>query len=326
MGVADLEIQKYVDLALNPSGFYTAGLDASWEIVVTNLGPSTADDVVVEDLLSEAYVDGTIFYFTDPSGTCDVGTPGDPDDPMVCYLGDLAIGDVVTITVGGDIDPNFFVDLPLGLTPIVDNAATVSSDSIDPDNSNNLAYDQTDVVAVAELEVSKVAPATVVAGETIEYGYLVTNLGPTTAEGVYFWDYPDTQYLTLSDYSIGNGEGTCFQDETWSEIQCYFGDMEPNDWRVVYLTFDVDETTPYSEVLTNTVFWGVADYIDLTISGITVTTTTVDTDADLEVIKTASTDTPVAGEQIKYTVTVTNYGPSTAVSVMVSDTLPVGAT
>ena len=56
--------------------------------------------------------------------------------------------------------------------------------------------------------------------------------------------------------------------------------------------------------------------------------TTIDTpvecEADIEVMKTSMPVKVFAGEQKKYTVTVTNHGPSTAVDVVVVDTLPDG--
>jgi uncharacterized repeat protein (TIGR01451 family) len=48
--------------------------------------------------------------------------------------------------------------------------------------------------------------------------------------------------------------------------------------------------------------------------------------ADLEIDKIGTPDKVVAGEQVKYTVTVTNHGPSDAVDVVVVDTLPAGVT
>lgn len=54
----------------------------------------------------------------------------------------------------------------------------------------------------------------------------------------------------------------------------------------------------------------------------------VDTDdeADIEVVKTVSDDTPVEEDQITYTLTVTNNGPDTATNVKVTDSLPTGVT
>jgi uncharacterized repeat protein (TIGR01451 family) len=55
--------------------------------------------------------------------------------------------------------------------------------------------------------------------------------------------------------------------------------------------------------------------------------TTVDTSADLSITKSDSPDPVVAGKQLTYTITASNpTGPSTAQSVLVTDTLPAGTT
>ncbi|MCH7415938.1 DUF11 domain-containing protein, partial [Belliella sp. R4-6] len=53
---------------------------------------------------------------------------------------------------------------------------------------------------------------------------------------------------------------------------------------------------------------------------------TVETAADLAIMKSAASATVLAGENISYTITVSNNGPSDALDVMVSDMLPAGTT
>ena len=55
-------------------------------------------------------------------------------------------------------------------------------------------------------------------------------------------------------------------------------------------------------------------------------TTTIDTQADLEVTKTGTPDPVLAGRTLTYTVTVHNHGPSDAQNVKATDTLPAGVT
>ncbi|HNX21893.1 MAG TPA: DUF11 domain-containing protein, partial [Bacteroidales bacterium] len=55
-------------------------------------------------------------------------------------------------------------------------------------------------------------------------------------------------------------------------------------------------------------------------------TVTVHTAADLAITKTASTSNPCAGQQVTYTITVTNNGPLAAQNVVVTDQLPAGLT
>src|SRR5205085_1672040 len=52
--------------------------------------------------------------------------------------------------------------------------------------------------------------------------------------------------------------------------------------------------------------------------------TTVNTSADLSIVKTDSPDPATAGNNLTYTLSVTNAGPSNAASLSVSDPLPAG--
>ena len=61
-------------------------------------------------------------------------------------------------------------------------------------------------------------------------------------------------------------------------------------------------------------------------SGYSIQTTTVPAQADLVLTKTDSPDPVVAGQDVTYTLTVTNNGPSDAAGVVVTDTLPAGLT
>jgi len=75
--VADLAVTKTSnDASVN------AGERTSWDITVTNNGPSTAENVVLTDVLPRAMVDGSISV---TGANCALGTPGDPFDPLVSW-------------------------------------------------------------------------------------------------------------------------------------------------------------------------------------------------------------------------------------------------
>ncbi|MCG8456255.1 MAG: hypothetical protein MI919_08230 [Holophagales bacterium] len=61
-------------------------------------------------------------------------------------------------------------------------------------------------------------------------------------------------------------------------------------------------------------------------SGYSIQSATFETQADLVITKTDSPDPVVAGQNVTYTISVTNNGPSDAAGVVVTDTLPVGVT
>ncbi len=308
--VADLSVTK------TGPGSIVAGTSLTYELVVTNLGPSRAENVVLYDRLPPGL---TVTGWTASQGSCTTGTAGDATDKLTCGLGFLDAGAQATVQVTAFVDPS--------LTPgsILENDAFVSGDIFDPTNANNYASWLTTVAAASTLYVTKIdEPDPVVAGEELEYALTVVNNGPSTAHNVFVFDsLPPPQYVTFLGYSIGNGTGSCFYQATFNEVDCYLGDILPGSFREIYLRFLVAASTPDGTVLTDTALWQADSPI--TVEGDTEETTTVQALADLVIEKLSDPVKVNAGEQKKYTVKVTNLGPSDALAVFFTDTLPTAA-
>ena len=226
------------DLGINKSavgqGPWYAGQTVTFELTVTNYGPSTAENVVVADYLP-AFV--TVLGTTPPMSSYTAGVPGDPNAPMIIPVGTLASGEERTFQIELLIDASYPFDLALGGEFLV-NDAMVSSDVLDDDISNNRTSAAIFVEFASELGVAKTAtPEIVQAGETVVYTINVWNDGPSTAYNVLAVDAFDSTYLTMVDYEIGNGTGTCLYVAAESAVLCNVGDMVPNDGRVISLTF-----------------------------------------------------------------------------------------
>src|SRR5262249_57283148 len=117
------------------------GNTAVYAIVVTNSGPSTATNVVVNDPTPAGLT------FESNSGACTTAFP--------CALGTLAPGTSRTITTTLLVPPGYTTP-----NPIVE-IATVSSPTTDPTPGNDTATARTAVDTDAEVEVTKsVAPTT----------------------------------------------------------------------------------------------------------------------------------------------------------------------
>ena len=119
----------------------TAGDNLTYTLEATNHGPSVASSVTVSDPLPA----GTTFV----SATTSAGTCSESAGTVSCSLGDLAVGEtvtiVITVTVGASV--------PAG--PLT-NTATASSPTPDP-TTPNTATDETDVVTEADLVLTKTA-------------------------------------------------------------------------------------------------------------------------------------------------------------------------
>ena len=138
-GSADLSVVK----SASPSPV-VAGTDLTYTVTVTNGGPSTADDVVVSDPLPA----GTSFASgVDGNGTTVCALV--QSSTVVCDLGTMQPGETRTLYVTVHVAPS----VPAGTQ--LQNTATVSSSTPDPDGSDNAGSTTTPVTTSAELWLDK---------------------------------------------------------------------------------------------------------------------------------------------------------------------------
>ena len=270
--VADLKMTKIgVDAGSNPdSDPYTvlAGETISWTITVVNDGPSTSENVVVVDILPRGLVEGSVVAIAEtPSpggGQCTLGTPGDPNEPLICQLGNLAPTDTATVTIVADVDPSYVADQPN--TPYANhlpNDAYLTSDTFDPEQQNNIVFDAfVEVLAQADLGISKAArgdkitgydPVTqqytkvqldnqVTAGEMLQYTLVVSNTGPSDAQNVVISDtLPPPAGPVATVHFVAADGADCRQDPIdRNEITCDLGTMPDETSRIIYILVWVD--------------------------------------------------------------------------------------
>lgn len=275
-----------------------------YEIVVRNLGPSTARQVVVTDTLD---LNTT---FLSASDGCLLTPPGSPT--VVCTVGDLADGAsrryLIAVRAG---------DLISGTRLI--NQVVAASATQDPVTANNAASITTTVVQnfgpIADLELTKAGnPATVVAGQLLTYTLIVTNHGPAQASQVQILDaLPEEVTLIRATPSSGICAGAT----------CLLGNMPPNSSRQVTLLVRVKEGVADGATLLNVAVASSPTADGDAFSSYDTETTPVQAQADLTVTKSHG-ENPVAGQPLNVTLTVGNRGPSTAVNVALTDTLPAG--
>lgn len=322
LGSADLSIDK------TAAATVVAGTQLTYEISVHNAGPSTAVGVLVTDTLPL----GLSFVSAQTvGGSCTNGNPGDRD--LRCGLGNLAANATETITVVALVAP----DVPHGT--VLFNEAYVSSDTADPDNSDNRKSVQTVVNASADLSVTKSdSPDPVVAGNELTYTIQVTNHGPSTAGDVTITDPlpAGTSFVSGQDQ---NGNTVCALAQP-GVVVCNLGTLQPNQVVTVLLTVLVDPSVPTGTVLTNTVTVDSSTADPDPTDDSATSNTNVVTSAELWLDKTGVSRSGNPSPVIEYTLTVHNDagceadaqstvtpncgdgGPSDAKNVTVVDTLP----
>ena len=303
---ADGEVEDYIlkigtttDVALTKTAdrdVLVTGDLIHYTITITNHGPETALDVILEDLIPPE--------ITNPMYSLDQG----PLDywPGTLALSDMPPGQVITVVIQGVFDGST-------IGPVV-NTASVTSHSEDSDPVNNSDTVITPVNRAASLVIEKTPdkdPAVI--GESLTFNISVTNNGPDAAENVIMYDIVETDFEN-PEYSLDNGA-------TWYP------------WHGQLFAGTLDAGFVYTFLLRGTVLSGISDALTNTAS---VTSDTDDPDpddntvtvivpksssADLSVVKTGVPSPVAAGQTLTYIITVTNSGPSPAQDVEITDVL-----
>jgi len=284
------------------------GSPAIWELEVTNTGPSDALNVEVTDTFPGAltYLDAS----SDPA--CD---PGGAAGTVQCALGTLAAGATVIVSVSFNIDP------ATADGAAITNSASVSSDTPDPDNSDNSATATGTASRLADLVVAKTGSVTAVAGGQATYTVTVTNSGPSDAADVVITDVLPAG-MTLDSFST-TLPGCA---NTPGSLNCSIGTLAVGATATVDLIVDVEPNTADAAVLANQATATTSTTDPDPTSNSSVVNTTIARSADLELTKQILTSPVVAGAPVLFELSVTNLGSSDASGVAISDPLPAGAT
>ena len=300
---ADIRLTKLC----KPDGPQLAGQTGMCTILVDNLGPSDARNVVVTDThVSNGQF--TILSVNASSGTCTTfqGT-------VTCNLGTEPAGGRTTIVV---------TETAFEARDVND-CASASSDTPDANVANNEACDGITFVAVSDLSLTKSdSPDPLTAGTDITYALSAHNAGPSTAPSVAISDPLPSSLTVVSVSSVG---GTCVPGTPGDPLhptRCSYSSVSPGDTKTMILVVRVNPGD--HRVVTNEASVSSA-VLDPDLSNNTASATTSVQIADLGILTTSDADTYKPSTAITYTLTVVNNGPGNANNVVVTDVLPLTA-
>ncbi len=287
------------ELAVTNSGpaTATAGTNAASTITATNNGPTAATNVIVTDTL--------------PAGATFVSASG----------GGTLSGNVVTWptipSLGSGASAGYTLTLTYPAAGNYTNVAAGTSSTPDPNLANNRAPATTAVGTSADIVTAKTGPASVAAGSNAAYVITAVNTGPSAAANVIVTDTLPVGAAFVSATAGGTLAGSVV---TWPAVASIANGA----------------TASFSVTVT---FAATGSYLNLAASTATTpdpvpanndgspggarVTTTVTPAADVAVTNVGPA-TATAGTNVTYTITATNGGPSPAVNVVITDTLPRG--
>ncbi|MFC7247636.1 hypothetical protein ACFQO7_34670 [Catellatospora aurea] len=307
---ADLSVTKIC----KPDVPAPANTEGYCDIYVDNLGPSDAQNVTLTDVLTSAAPFEVSRVRVSP-GTCSA-TPTGPirDLTLNCTLGTVPAGTrgvVRVVVTAADVAQ-------------INDVATVRSTTADPEKGNNQATGRVDFVGSADLSLTKTGDATADAGTDLTYLITVTNSGPSTARDVVV---RDTMPAGVTFVSVSPSVGSCTNGQpNGGRLECGLGNLASGASATITVVGHVAADLVPGTILFNEAIVSGAtadpDNSDVRAS----VPTEVTASADLSVTKSGTPDPVTAGDELKYTVTVANAGPSDAQAVVVTDTLPAGTT
>ena len=311
---ADLSIVKTLTSA-TPA---PAGSTVTYQIVVTNPGPSDAPGATISDTVPPQLLN--VSWSCAAAGTSICNTASGTGN--VNLTADISAGaaNTITITVSGTA--------PASGT-IAANTATVTppAGTTDPNPGDNTSTTPAvPVAAISDLSVVKAltsaSPAP--AGSTVTYQIVVNNAGPSDATGATITDTVPAQLSSVSWTCVAAGTSSCGTPGGTGDVNLT-ATVAAGAGNTI--TINVTGTAPASGTIgANTVTITPPGGTTDPVPGDNTSTTPpipVASVSDLSVVKTLTSASPApAGSTVTYQIVVSNAGPSDATGATITDTVP----
>jgi uncharacterized repeat protein (TIGR01451 family) len=273
---------------------------------VANTGPNDVVGATVSDIFPSALLSHTWTA---------IATLGATTSISGIQTGNIA--DTVNVPVGGNVTYTVTALVDSTAVGSLTNFVTVTAPAgvNDTDTSNNISTDSDPLTPQADLDVRKILTTNpAVPGNPASYTLTVRNLGPSTIGSFTLTDTLPTILLnpqftpSAGTYSSSTGLWTVTLDPNQAVTLILTGVIDPAARGTISNAVDVAPPANVSDPDLNNNHAGTTDPLVPI--------------ADLGVVKTGNTTVALPGTTVKYTITVTNFGPSTIFSLMLTDTLP----
>ncbi|MGN6510676.1 MAG: gliding motility-associated C-terminal domain-containing protein [Chitinophaga sp.] len=317
-------VSRHARLAISKTGpaLVSAGGSISYTLIVTNSGPSNADNVTIKDVL--------------PAGITGVSWTAEAANGAVITSGTTGTGDIlitgnipaapqarIVVQVNGLVTPGFFA------TSITNSAIAVN----DPSWATPAGDTATVITAVdhtADLRITKSGSANYAAGQQVQYLLRIQNNGPDNAPGVQVSDVMPTTLTNVTWMATATGNITNISPASGSGDVSLTADI-PADGSMlnIIVTGTVAPTAVNNTVIANTATVAFAAGSIVTdpnpANNTSTVTSLVDNDPVIRISK-SGPGTAAIGDSILYKVDITNGGSGNITGATISDIVPAGVT
>ncbi|HEX8139107.1 MAG TPA: DUF4214 domain-containing protein [Pyrinomonadaceae bacterium] len=293
-----------------------AGSDVTYKIEVLNGGPEIAVDATLTDELPA----GMTFVSLSKPDSWQCTTPDVGDNGTVSCTN-------LTLPAGSDDFFTLVVHIPAQTQPgtFFNNTAVVSTVTPDANDENN-SYPAGTAVATLETDmgVAKTASAEQISpGANLTYTIEVRNAGrEAAADGELTDTLPgNSTFVSLS----GPGTWSCTTPAVGDEgtVSCKRASVPSGSVETFTLVVNIPSGSAAGTTYTNTATVTTSS-TDINTENDSSTVSTDVASADISVSKAGTPDPVITGNNLTYTITVNNAGPSPSSSVLMTDTLPAG--
>ncbi|QPH40491.1 DUF7507 domain-containing protein [Pedobacter endophyticus] len=306
---SNISIVKSAPVSVN------AGEIVNYTLLVKSTGPSNAVNATISDIVPADIQNVSWTAVANGAATVSFGATGSGNS--VSIKANLPAGDANTVLVQitGKLNPAFSGN------SISNTAAVTPSETGNPAVNSNTAT--TSVSKQADLRISKTGPSNLFAGEQATYTITVENQGPGDVVGAAISDILPASIINASWTVATQGTATASAANGTGNVGITASlKAGGTDKVIITLTGTVNPAYQNSS-LTNTATatppTGVTDPSPATAA----VTTAIARKANLRIVKSGPANAK-AGEEIEYTLKITNQGPSTAIGTRIIDNLPAG--
>jgi uncharacterized repeat protein (TIGR01451 family) len=302
------------------------GGNVTYTMVITNNGNSTSKGVILTDDL--------------PVGaklvSSNISPSQNANNRLTFDLGNLDKGSSKTVAV--TISPQATGDIEQdNKVQTIISTSRVTSRTFDPNVNNNTSIVSTSVVPIsADLSLSgSISPNAGNLGDDVTYNLVVSNNGTAKATGVVLSDqlpsglrakvYQNSEVVSGLKLSTSRGNSSdIISEDNNLLITAYLGDIDPGKNVTVSLTgasITTSDLINNAQVTNNTFD---TNYANNFITQKTAVKPVSPTPVDLELTQSASNINPKIGDNVTFTLTLTNKSSSIASGIKITDILPAG--
>jgi uncharacterized repeat protein (TIGR01451 family) len=300
----------------SPSPTVAAGANITYTQVVTNNGPSAADNATV---VATIPANTTLVSFNAPAGWSCLNTTAAATGNVVCSNANMAAVSSGTFTLVAKVTAG----TPNGT--VIGETVSVASSALDPNSANNTASVSTLVGATGpNLSVTDVgSPVPVQAGNDITYTQVVTNTGTTAVTGATFSETA-TPAADLTFVSVTPPAGwTCTGFPATACTDPSVGAGVSGTFTVIY---QVKAGTASATAIVDTATVTGTNQSYGANSAVANDVVATAAQADLVLSTAGVPATVLAGNDITYTSTITNNGPAAATTATFTEATPANTT